>query len=673
MYLGRLANNVAAARLGQLDNLDIIAKTDLMSNLSLGAPNGPPDLQSLCKTPGNNAKESGYLVSAIVSTYKSERFIRGCLEDLEAQTIAEKVEIIVIDSASPENEGSIVQEFQQRYPNIVYIRTAHRETVYAAWNRGIKAATGKYITNANTDDRHRHDCFEVLAGLLESQPDKALAYGDVYVTQTPNETFTTPTITGEHSWLDYHFFNLLRRCEVGPQPMWRRTLHEELGYFDERYEVAGDYDFWLRVSEKYDFIHTAEKLGLYLAHSGSLEWQSAERTYYETQEVRTRSIERFRKLTRYTRAQEEALFHKSTSDLAVKLAEFKTHRSNPKLHSIELDFSVIAHLLYKWGAIDAAKGLCEQFFTLFGESTRLVTIFRKLLLDPRPAKHSFSAAPLISVIIPLYNQGKYLSDAIESVVNQSYRNWEVIIVNDGSTDDSLFIAQSLKERFSNHPITLLDQPNRGKGVTRNNGVKASSGKYVCVLDADDQIASTYLETAAHLLEHNHEIGWITPKTLQFGRHNQIFYHFNYDFIVSLLVCPSPVSAIFRRSLWDELGGYLEDMTDREDWEFWIRAGEKGWVGKTTEKVEFLYRIQYRRFGERPEINFKSKLEIVDRHPWWYRKVDETERQQIFYHSVAGSFPANFLEPKTIAKVQPHLQNRANFIEAVESIKASSSS
>ena len=94
------------------------------------------------------------LVSAIVSTYNAERFIRGCLEDLEAQTIADRLEIVVIDSGSPQNEGTIVREFQQRYDNILYIRTAQREGLYAAWNRGIQAARGKYITNANTDDRH---------------------------------------------------------------------------------------------------------------------------------------------------------------------------------------------------------------------------------------------------------------------------------------------------------------------------------------------------------------------------------------------------------------------------------------------------------------------------------------------------------------------------------------
>ena len=117
---------------------------------------------------------SEVLVSAIVSTYDASRFIDGCLADLEAQTIAEHLEIIVVDSGSPGDEGRIVAEFQRRFDNIVYLRT-ERESLYDAWNRGIHAARGLYITNANTDDRHRADALERLARSLDERPDAALA------------------------------------------------------------------------------------------------------------------------------------------------------------------------------------------------------------------------------------------------------------------------------------------------------------------------------------------------------------------------------------------------------------------------------------------------------------------------------------------------------------------
>ncbi len=215
------------------------------------------------------------LVSAIVSTYNAERFLRGCLEDLEAQTIAERLEIVVVDSGSQQNEWTIVREFQQRYDNIVYIRTGRRESIYTAWNRGIQAARGTYITNANTNDRHKRDAFERMVATLEARPDIALVYANAYMTRTENETFEAHTPVAELNWPDFDRLELLRRCCIGPQPMWRKSMHATYGYFDESFEVAGDWEFWLRMAENESFLHLREFLGLYLSSPASAENRNA--------------------------------------------------------------------------------------------------------------------------------------------------------------------------------------------------------------------------------------------------------------------------------------------------------------------------------------------------------------------------------------------------------------
>ena len=211
----------------------------------------------------NLSPSKGYLVSAIVSTYNAERFLRGKLEDLEAQTIAQEIEIIVIDSGSQQDEGRIVAEFQGRYDNIRYLRTPERETVYQAWNRGVRLATGEFLTNANTDDRLRHDCLETLVRSLNEHPECVLAYSDIRSTEQENASFETHLPLGFRKWPPYDRLNLLELCCVGPFPLWRRSLHEEIGYFDERYGSSADYEFWLRASESHDFIHVPQFLGLY--------------------------------------------------------------------------------------------------------------------------------------------------------------------------------------------------------------------------------------------------------------------------------------------------------------------------------------------------------------------------------------------------------------------------
>lgn len=215
----------------------------------------------------SNSKENEILVSAIVSTYNSKKFIRGCLESLVDQTLYKqgRLEIIVIDSNSPQNEKAIVEEFVQQNANIRFIRTEQRETVYEAWNRGIKMASGKYVTNANTDDRLKADAIEKLANLLENNPDKVLAYGNSLVTKKENETFESNSSDGTEDliWPDFDKRTMHSWCYIGPHPVWRKSLHDEFGFFDTKLTSAADWEFWLRTALKNDFIHLDEFIGLY--------------------------------------------------------------------------------------------------------------------------------------------------------------------------------------------------------------------------------------------------------------------------------------------------------------------------------------------------------------------------------------------------------------------------
>lgn len=210
-------------------------------------------------------EKSGIKVSAIVSTYNSEKFIRGCLEDLVNQTLFQKgeLEIVVVDSGSQQNEKAIVGEFRQKYKNIKYIRTKERETVYAAWNRGIKAASGKYVTNANTDDRHRKDALEVMAKELDDDPNVILVYADVFVTNFPCESFANHIRCGYHIRPDYSPDIMLSGCHMGPQPMWRKSVHGEIGYFNTSSKSAGDYEMWCRIATRYPMKHIQEFFGVY--------------------------------------------------------------------------------------------------------------------------------------------------------------------------------------------------------------------------------------------------------------------------------------------------------------------------------------------------------------------------------------------------------------------------
>ncbi len=211
------------------------------------------------------------LLTAIVSTYKSERFIAGLLDNLVAQTVFPDIEVLVVDSGSPQNEAAVCAPYVQRHKNIRYLRT-EREGLYAAWNRAVALSSGEFISNANTDDRHRPDAYEVLTRALRDNPQATLAYGDQYISRTENETWAECHARGAgiHETADYSQAELLLGCMTGSQPVWRRSAHAQCGEFDPRLTVVGDREFWLRLARLGDFIHVREPLGVFFTSAGVL-------------------------------------------------------------------------------------------------------------------------------------------------------------------------------------------------------------------------------------------------------------------------------------------------------------------------------------------------------------------------------------------------------------------
>lgn len=191
-------------------------------------------------------------VSAIVSTYNSERFLRGRLDDLLRQSLYAKgeLEIVLVNAGSKQGEKYIARDY---LGCITYIESL-REPIYVSWNRGIAIAKGQYITNANTDDRYlRSDVLAIMASELDDNLKTDLVYGDAKVVSRHSdgldkgEPSNKPPYYGEIVWPGFDPKLLLSGYFGGPSPMWRRELHSQYGFFDESYQLAGDYEFALRL------------------------------------------------------------------------------------------------------------------------------------------------------------------------------------------------------------------------------------------------------------------------------------------------------------------------------------------------------------------------------------------------------------------------------------------
>lgn len=231
-------------------------------------------------------------VSALVSLYNAMEFVEGCLEDLVQQTIFQRgeMEIVVIDSNSPQDERSVVELYQARYPNIVYHRTEERETLYQAWNRGIELARGQYLTNANADDRHRPDGIECHVKVLDARPDIDLVYADVYQSRVPNQPFRDNPRQVEYRYPTFYAPYSLIFHQFGCQPVWRRRIHAKMGGFDPTYRAAGDWDFCVRFTlAGFKALHIKQALGSFLERDDSI--SSADSTSNKEQkEVRAKYL-----------------------------------------------------------------------------------------------------------------------------------------------------------------------------------------------------------------------------------------------------------------------------------------------------------------------------------------------------------------------------------------------
>lgn len=185
--------------------------------------------------------------SIITSIYNGDKFIKGFMEDIVRQTIFSECELILINANSPGNEELVLTEYLKKYPNIIYVKLDKDPGLYGVWNYGIKMAESDLIANANLDDRHSPDCLENQVKALEEDVTIDLVYSDRRLTYNPNETF-------ENSKYRYNAIipdfspSKMNLCLAGPQPMWRKSMHEKYGYFDESYTSSGDHEMWNRAA-----------------------------------------------------------------------------------------------------------------------------------------------------------------------------------------------------------------------------------------------------------------------------------------------------------------------------------------------------------------------------------------------------------------------------------------
>lgn len=228
----------------------------------------------------------------------------------------------------------------------------------------------------------------------------------------------------------------------------------------------------------------------------------------------------------------------------------------------------------------------------------------------------------ISIIIPYYKGEDYIHETLKSVYNQTFQNFEIIIVNDGS---ERAVLDLIEKNHAFRDLKILHQENLGQSSARNNGVKSATGKYILFLDCDDLIEKTFLEKTHRILSNNKEIRICYTKGKFFEKTDKewVLQPFNtFDFLIENCI---PITALIYKEDFDNIGGFDTKLNYYEDWDFWISLVKIGTKVHKIDEFLFFYRIRNTTDSlTNTSIDNSSRLsdnffEIYKKHYFFYKE------------------------------------------------------
>lgn len=240
-----------------------------------------------------------YKVSSFSIIYKAETFLQGLIDNILEQEDFENTQFIFLNPSSPDNSKSILLPYLEKYENFKLLDLDSDPGLYECWNICVKQSSADLITNWNPDDRRTKDSIKSLANALTIMEECDLIYGLTLITDIKNEKVedckSQYIFSAESFSVKSLFFNNSPHC----MPIWRKSIHDRFGYFDNSYTSAGDGDMWLRAAiggSKFFFLKKV--IGSYY-ESDSTVSRNKDKLYFllnEVYEMRCKNLKRLMRL-----------------------------------------------------------------------------------------------------------------------------------------------------------------------------------------------------------------------------------------------------------------------------------------------------------------------------------------------------------------------------------------
>lgn len=261
--------------------------------------------------------------------------------------------------------------------------------------------------------------------------------------------------------------------------------------------------------------------------------------------------------------------------------------------------------------------------------------------------------------MPSYNQGPYLAEALNSVLAQTYTNWECIIVDDGSKDNTTEVSKAYCAKDSR--FQYIYQENSGVSTARNNGIKHSKGEYILPLDGDDKIAPEFLELSLNEIVKDRNIRVVYTDVQYFGVRKDVYQlpSFSIEKLMGQnILC---VTALFRREDFDKTGGFNDNMREGfEDWDFWMSMFQDGeGTAYKIPRILFYYRIKpVSRNHTAAKKNIDYRRIVWENHREMFSKVYPNPKLSFDYLTISNSreYKLGYLILHPIKKCRKYLKN-----------------
>ena len=268
----------------------------------------------------------------------------------------------------------------------------------------------------------------------------------------------------------------------------------------------------------------------------------------------------------------------------------------------------------------------------------------------------------VSVIIPCFNDGEYLEETVASINAQTFKELEIIIVDDASTDENtLKILQSFQQK---NLKVMSNLKNSGPSVSRNKGIFEAKGKYILPVDADDTISPTYIEKAKKILESDSHIGIVYCEASLFGEKQGLWELEAYRFPEILTGNMIFATALYRKADWEAVGGYNENMRyGNEDYDFWLSLIEKKLDVYRIPEVLFQYRIKASSRTTQLAQNQNHKIETL-KQIFLNHKALYVENIEVIFSTLDRQHQSILLKDKDIRNLHELLQDKDKDIKMI---------